>query len=226
VVPREGDPLGAEGPYFGDSGVSIQATWYNAGKSILALDSRSPRDRVPVLELVASADILIHDWPPGGPAFPPEELRAWNPRLVEVAVTPMGDEGPWAGLVTNDLIANALCGSASVTGSLETPPLNGYGNQSHHTVGMYAAICSLAALRAARSTRQPIRVDLSAHEALVSCTEQVLMQWFFEGNWPTRVAQRQGSLHWSGAYEVYPSATGQESWSRPRSGSRTCSYRG
>ncbi|MGH2610786.1 MAG: CoA transferase, partial [Tepidiformaceae bacterium] len=133
----------------------------------------------------------------------------WNPRLVEVSVTAMGEGGPWAGLVTNDLVANALCGSASVTGNEETPPLNGYGHQSHHTVGMYAAICALAALRAARATRQPIRVDLSAHEALVSCTEQVLMQWFFEGSWSTRIAQRQGSLHWSTAYEVYPSATGE-----------------
>ncbi|HEX6031269.1 MAG TPA: CoA transferase, partial [Tepidiformaceae bacterium] len=67
----------------------------------------------------------------------------------------------------------------------------------------------LAARRAAKLTGEAQHVDLSAHEALVSCTEQVLMQWFFPGPWPSRVAQRQGSLHWSGAYEVYPSKTGE-----------------
>ena len=84
----------------------------------------------------------------------------------------------------NDLVANALCGAASVTGEAGAPPLNGYGNQTHHTAGLYAAICALAAWRAADVTGTPQHVDLSEHEALVSCTEQVLMQWFFQAGWP------------------------------------------
>ena len=117
----------------------------------------------------------------------------------------MGLSGPWAGMKTNDLVANALSGAASVTGNAETPPLTGYGNQTYHTVGLYAAICALAAVRAARATGEAQHVDLSAHEALISCTEQVLMQWFFPGGtWGTPIAARQGSLHWSTAYEIYP----------------------
>ncbi|MGH7751323.1 MAG: CoA transferase, partial [Gemmatimonadales bacterium] len=128
---------------------------------------------------------------------------------MHVSVTPMGASGPWASYAINDLVANSLCGSASVTGNPDTPPISGYGNQSHHTVGMYVAICALAGLRVARGSGEAQRVEVSAHEALVTCTEQVLMQWFFDGTWGTRTAQRQGSLHWSRAYEVYPSATGE-----------------
>ncbi|MBI5947099.1 MAG: CoA transferase [Chloroflexi bacterium] len=209
VVPPPGDPLASEPPFFGGSGVSIQETWYNAGKRVVAIDLASGAGRGRLLGLLAEADVLIEDWAPGGGPFTDAELGATNPRLVRVSVTPMGVGGPWERLVVNDLVANALSGSASVTGNAATPPISGYGNQSHNTVGLYAAICALAGLRRARVTGQGTHADLSAHEALVSCTEQVLMQWFFPtgANWP-QVARRQGSLHWSGAYEVYEGRTG------------------
>ncbi len=209
VVPPSGDPLDSEPPFFGDSRVSIQSTWYNAGKRLASIDLGTAAGRGHLLGLVAAADILIEDWPPARPPLTAQELRASNPALAHVSVTPMGLDGPLSGLRVNDLVANALCGAASVTGAPETPPLSGYGNQTYHTVGLYAAICALAARRAARATGRYQHVDLSAHEALVSCTEQVLMQWFFpEGAWKSPIAPRLGSLHWSRAYEVYPAETG------------------
>jgi crotonobetainyl-CoA:carnitine CoA-transferase CaiB-like acyl-CoA transferase len=209
VVPPEGDPLAAEPPFFGSTGVSIQSTFYNAGKRTVRLDLADPLQREQLRALIAAADVLIEDWPPGAPVFTAAELRAVNPRLAHVAVTPMGQDGPWRDWRVNDLAANALCGSAWVTGDPASPPISGYGNQSYHTVGLYAAVLALAAARYARLTGRGIHVDLSAHEALVTCTEQVLMQWFFpNGTWGTPIARRQGSLHWSGAYEVYPARDG------------------
>lgn len=203
VVPPSGDPLEGEPPFFGNSDQSIQAAWYNAGKRVVTLDVTTAEGRAQLVTLVAGTDILIEDWAPGHAPLTAEELHGANGSLVRVSVTAMGLDGPLSQLTTNDLVANALSGSASVTGNAETPPITGYGNQSYHTVGLYAAICALAALRAARATDEVQHVDLSAHEALVSCTEQVLMQWFFpEGTWHDAVAKRQGSLHWSTAYEV------------------------
>ncbi|GMV84652.1 MAG: putative CoA-transferase [Dehalococcoidia bacterium] len=209
IVPPSGDPLAGEPPFLGAGGPSIQETWYNAGKLTLTLDPGTRSGRAAFLRLVRAADILVEDWPPGAAPFAPGELEDANPALTRVSVTPMGLDGPLAGWKVNDLVANALCGSASVTGNASTPPLSGYGNQSHHTVGLYVAVCALAAHRAARATGTFQHVDLSAHEALVSCTEQVLMEWFFpDGTWKTSIAPRQGSLHWSGAYEVYTAADG------------------
>ncbi len=209
VVPPSGDPLASEPPFFGAKGPSIQATWYNAGKRVLALDLESANGKAELLRLVAAADILIEDWDPAAPPVPGDALVEANSALTRVSVTPMGLDGPLAGWHVNDLVANALSGSASVTGNASTSPISGYGNQSHHTVGLYAAVCALAAHRAAKASRGFQHVDLSAHEALVSCTEQVLMEWFFpDGVWKTNIARRQGSLHWSGAYEVYTAADG------------------
>ena len=204
-----GDLLNFEGPFFQGTSSSIQATWYNAGKRLHPLQLSTEHGREELLALVAGCDILIEDWSPGSPPFQADDLRAANAALVHVSVTPMGLDGPLAHWRVNDLVANALSGAASVTGSSSTPPISGFGNQSHHTVGLYAAICALAAHRAARLTGEYQHVDLSAHEALVSCTEQVLMEWFFpNGPWKNQIAPRQGSLHWSNAYEVYPGADG------------------
>lgn len=209
IVPPSGDPLASEPPFFGHGGPSVQEAWYHAGKSTLALDLRSADGRAAFLRLVSSADILVEDWSPAEAPFGPAELEQANLGLTRVSVTPMGLDGPLAGWRVNDLVANAMCGSASVTGNASTPPLTGYGNQAYHTVGLYAAVCALAAHRAARATGRFQHVDLSAHEAMVSCTEQVLMEWFFpDGVWKTSIAPRQGSLHWSGAYEVYTAADG------------------
>jgi len=209
VVPPTGDPLAAEPPFFGATGPSIQAAWYNAGKRVLTLDLESAAGRAEFLRLVAGAGILIEDWEPDRAVVAHADLEEANPTLTRVSVTPMGLDGPLAGWRVNDLVANAMSGSASVTGNASTPPISGYGNQSHHTVGLYVAVCALAAHRAAEASGSFQHVDLSAHEALVSCTEQVLMQWFFpEGVWKTNLARRQGSLHWSGAYEVYTAADG------------------
>lgn len=204
VVPEGGDTLAKEPPFFADSGISIQETWYNAGKRTMALDLHDEAGARRLLALARGADVLIEDWPPGAPPVSRDALETANPGLAHISVTPMGEDGPLAGWHVNDLVANALSGSASVTGNAASGPLSGYGNQSHHTAGLYAAICALAARRAARTSGQYQHVDLSAHEALVSCTEQVLLEWFFpEGPWKTAIAPRQGSLHWSGAYEVY-----------------------
>lgn len=210
IVPPTGDPLEAEPPYFATSGVSIQEAWYNAGKRTVALDLAAPAGRGQLRAMLEGCDILIEDWAPGQALLSATDVEAAGV-AVHLSVTSFGQQGPWAHYRTNDLVANALSGSASVTGDATTPPLSGYGNQSHHTVGFFAAICALAALRAAGAGKGHQRVDLSAHEALVSCTEQVLMQWFFPeaGNWTTRVAERMGSLHWSKAYEVYTGRDGK-----------------
>lgn len=210
IVPTAGDPLDAEPPFAGESGLSLQATFYNVGKRVVALDLDTPEGRARFLALVAAADMLIEDWTPGAEPIGTGALLAAAPRLVRVSVTPFGRTAPqqWA---TNDLVANALSGAASVTGNAETPPLTGWGNQTAHTSGLYAAAFALASLRAARATGEAQHVDMSVHEALVSCTEQVLMEWFLRGPWGPAgtIAPRQGALHWSGAYEIYPGATGQ-----------------
>lgn len=204
IIPPGGDPLADEPPFIGTSGVSIQATWYNLGKRTLTLDLNTGEDRAQLERLLAGTDILIDEW--NSDDDPAAGATTRHQALVRVSVTHAGYDGPT--VVTSDIVANALCGSASVTGDVHTPPLTGYGNQTHHTLALYAGICALVGLYGQRATGHGVHVDLCGQEALASCTEQVLMQWFHEGFWE-RVARRQGSLHWTRAYAVYPDRHGQ-----------------
>ena len=88
VVPPSGDALEQEPPFFGESGVSIQATWYNAGKRVVELDLGSEGSRA----LLAEADLLIEDWRGDDAPVDGETLQKAFPKLVRLSVTPMGAE--------------------------------------------------------------------------------------------------------------------------------------
>ena len=126
IVPPGGDPLAAEPPFFGDSAVSIQETWYNLGKRAVALDLTSLAGREALVGLLAGADILLEDWAPGAEPLSAREFQAG---LVRVSLTHAGCNVPR--LHANDLVGNALSGGASVTGDASTAPITGYGNQTY-----------------------------------------------------------------------------------------------
>ncbi|HSD11571.1 MAG TPA: CoA transferase, partial [Candidatus Binatia bacterium] len=133
------------------------------------------------------------------------DLEPLNPRLVQVSLTPFGRSGPRADWQTSDLVASALGGVLSVTGTPDAP-LAGWGRQAFNTAGFFAAISGLAALYVAQRTGRGQHVDLSLHECVAACTEQVMMYWFFQSVFAAMgrpaVAPRQGALHWSGLYDV------------------------
>ncbi len=202
------DPFAVEAPFLAN-GKSIPGLWYQLGKRVVQVDPA--KETAEFERLLAGADILIEDWIPGSAPIDSGHLQQLNPGLVRISVTPFGRHGPWSEYRTTDLVANALSGAASVTGTKDTPPINGFGNQTYSTTGMYAAICALAGLRGTKATGRGVRIDLSAHEALATCTEQVLMEWFFPSGpaWKTAIAPRQGALHWSNAYDVFPAKDGR-----------------
>lgn len=208
LTARGTDNFSTDPPFAGESQESIDGLVYNACKRLVELPSVAEAVEA-FVNLANEADLAIVSRNAFDGALL-GRLTSCN-RLTRVVIHPFGHEGPWSPFKSSELVSNALSGAASVTGNAETPPLNGHGNQAAHTVGMYAAIVGLAAWRIARAGLNPPLVDLNAHEALVSCTEQVLMQWFFpeNGPWQSPVAQRQGSLHWTRAYEVYPARDGR-----------------
>jgi crotonobetainyl-CoA:carnitine CoA-transferase CaiB-like acyl-CoA transferase len=184
--------------------------WYDVGTRRAPLDLDSAEGQRAFRDLAARAELLIETELPGRLAalgLDYADLRLLNPRLVHVSLTPFGREGPRAGWQTSDLVSAAFGGVLSVTGEPEQP-LNSWGRQSFNVGGFFAAIVGLAGVYAARSNGQGQQIDLSLHECVSTCTEQVLMFWFFRHLLPVAIAPRQASLHWSGAYEVMPCTDG------------------
>ena len=130
------------------------------------------------------------------------QLVAANPALVQVSLTPFGRTGPRADWQTSDLVAGAMCGALSISGTPDHA-VGAWGRQNFNLASTMACICGLAGLHSARETGRGQHVDLSLHEMMTTSIENLFFQWWFPDLLPiSQRALRQGSLHWLGAYVV------------------------
>jgi crotonobetainyl-CoA:carnitine CoA-transferase CaiB-like acyl-CoA transferase len=158
---------------------------YNVGKRSAVVDDEQLRD------VVRSADVVVHTLRAAeardrGLDF--AALSALNPRLMVCAVTPFGQDGPWADYLADDLVLMALGGSMAACGysplpdrTYDTPPLACYGDQAWHTASTYAAIAVLGALMWRADSDSGQFIDVSAHECSASMTEWHLMNYLCTG---------------------------------------------
>ena len=92
---------------------------YNRNKRSVTLDLASADGRARFLELVAGADFLFEDAGPGemtARGLGWEQLREVKPRLVYVATTPFGQDGPYSGHAATDLTLAAMGGMMALNG--------------------------------------------------------------------------------------------------------------
>ena len=118
IEPKKiGDPMRMLGSQKG--GISGLFHNCNRGKQSLALDLKTQSGQDIVSKLAQDADILIHNYRPGVMdrlGLGSETLRAQNPRLIYVAVTGFGIEGPLAGAPAYDPVVQGLAGFTHVQG--------------------------------------------------------------------------------------------------------------
>ncbi|MDH4075215.1 MAG: CoA transferase [Acidimicrobiia bacterium] len=204
------------GPMPGRAGAwgGVLDWWFDAAKLPVAaadLDLDTDDGRAAYRRLAAAADLVIESAPAGWLAergVDHADLTPHNRRLTQVSVTPFGRTGPWAAWQGSDLVNGALGGVLSITG-LPDVPLNSWGSQNWNFAGFAAAIAGLAGVMGARRTGRGQLVDLSAHEVVTGSIENLFMQYLYDDLLPLpKRAQRQGSLHWLGAYQVVPARTG------------------
>ena len=96
------------------------------GRRRLALDLKAPGAAATVLDLLASADVLVEGFRPGVMerlGLGPEPCRARNPRLVYARMTGWGQTGPLAGRAGHDINYLAVAGALEPLGPAGGPPL-------------------------------------------------------------------------------------------------------
>ncbi|MEU8132242.1 CoA transferase [Streptodolium elevatio] len=133
------------------------------GKAVRALDDLSAAARDGALR---TADLLVED----GRLADAEiaALRAANPALVVVSITPYGRTGPHAGRPATEFTLQASCGSTGGRGLAGEEPLQAGGHIGEWVSGGYAAVAGLAAAHAARRTGQGDHADVSMLECMAS----------------------------------------------------------
>jgi len=168
VEPPEGCEARRQGPRMADvaeAESSLQFFAYNRNKRSIVLDLADPPDVETFLALVATADFVFESGPPGaltpyGLGF--EDLRAAQPRIVHVQITPFGSDGPYADYAATDLVVASLGGPVSVQGDPDHPPVRVTVPQVWRHAGGEAAVAALVAHARMRATGAAQFVDVSA----------------------------------------------------------------
>jgi len=160
----QGDPMRYIGTNKGgDSGLFANC---NRGKEALRLDLKAAEGARVVARLAETADVLISNYRPGvldRYGLGSEALRQANPRLIYVAITGFGREGPMSGAPAYDPVVQAQAGVAAVQGT-EHPAF--IRNLVCDKITAYTACQALtAALYQRERTGEGQHIDLSMMDA-------------------------------------------------------------
>lgn len=163
---------------------ALQYAVSNRGKVRVALDLDSAAGRERFLELVKTADFLFENGPPGLTAergLGWERLQAVNPQLVYVATTPFGQDGPYAGYRTTDLILAAMGGMMALNGDPDRPPVRVTVPQCWHHAAAESAVGALVAHHLRERTGVGRFVDVSVQAAVFWTGLQAMIAHAIQG---------------------------------------------
>ena len=168
----------------------------NAGKRGVTVDFDSADGRERLLDLAASADVVLDNHPLGwlerlGAGY--EALAARRESAILARITPFGDWGPYADYAAGDLSlfhlsANAHGMLGPVADPNAEPPIRAGGSQAEQVAGMATATAALAALFRLRMSGRGCHIVLSAFEAVATQAIAGLANIAFGGDAPTRQA--------------------------------------
>ncbi len=214
VEPPEGDATRGYGPPWvtanDGSGDRVAAYFLavNRNKRSIRIDLRQEEGVEIARRLVARSDVLIENFRPGRMSklgLDDSHLAALNPKLVHLAITGYGPDGPDAAKPGYDFIAQAVGGLMSVTGY--SPEDGGSPTKvgvaiSDIVTGLLGAIGVLAAQRSGEGQR----IDISLLEATLATLINQAQNAFVTGEQPGR----RGNAHPNIVpYETFETADGE-----------------
>jgi crotonobetainyl-CoA:carnitine CoA-transferase CaiB-like acyl-CoA transferase len=206
-------------PYFNGESAAFIAV--NRNKYGIALDIRTPAGKEILWRLIATSDVLVENFRPGTMErleFGYEQVHARYPRLVYCSISGFGHTGPERERGGFDMVAQAMSGVMSVTGSPEEPAKVGV-PISDLNAGLFASHALLAALFARTRSGEGQFIETSLFESALAYTIWESNEYWATGKAPKRL----GTAHRIAApYQVFPTANGwiaigaanQRNWER------------
>ena len=196
--PGSGDDTRGWGPPFVQPEQGERESTYflstNRNKESITLDLKDDADKATLTELLRRADVLLENFRPGTLArlgFGTDVLAALNPRLVTLAISGFGHDGPEGGRAGYDQIAQGEAGLMSLTGSGPDDPQRVGVPIGDLLAGMYGAYGVLAALLERERTGRGQVVRTSLLAAVVGVHAFQGTAWTVAG----QVGRAQGNHH-------------------------------
>jgi crotonobetainyl-CoA:carnitine CoA-transferase CaiB-like acyl-CoA transferase len=180
IEPPGGDPFRLMPPFAGDVSASFRA--FNRGKDVREVDLHDPQGQQQVAELVADADVFVHNWGPGkaeARGLDAARLGARNPWLVYAQAS------GWSGLLGadpplgTDYVIQAYTGLGDPLTPAHQPPAPSLFTLTDMMGALTVSEGILAALVLRERTHQGYRVEgslLSGGLALQAHTLEALAE--------------------------------------------------
>jgi crotonobetainyl-CoA:carnitine CoA-transferase CaiB-like acyl-CoA transferase len=178
------------------NGLASYFVWLNRSKESLTLDLKAPAAQDILLQLLAEADVFVHNLAPGAVerlGFGAARLRERLPRLIQCGISGYGESGPYAQKKAYDLLIQCETGVLSVTGTPETPTKVGI-SIADIAAGMYAYSGILLSLYHRERTGMGASFEVSLFEALGEWMAQPAYFSAYSGSPPPRSGASHASI--------------------------------
>jgi itaconate CoA-transferase len=150
------------------NGQSSHFVWLNRSKESLTLDVKHPEVLGVLRQLLAKADVFVHNLAPGAVdrlGLGSAVLTESYPRLITCQISGYGSGGPFEDKRAYDLLIQSEVGLLSITGTSESPSKVGIA-VADIAAGMYAFSGILTALYTRERTGRGAVLEVSLFDAL------------------------------------------------------------
>lgn len=205
--PDGGDMVRSSAPFV--DGESSNFIRLNRNKRSLAVDLKHARGNEIFVRLARTADVVVENLRPGAMArlgLNYARLKEVNPRLVYVAASGWGQDGPLAQLSGLDIMAQARSGLMSITGEPNGGPVKVGVPICDLVCALYGALAAVSALAARERTGRGQLIDVSLFESAMSLAVWEAGKYFATGEVPVR----HGSAHQNSA--PYQAIRAEDGW--------------
>lgn len=174
VEPAGGECGRSMPPFFMDDAHPEKSLFFlltNLNKRGITLNLETPQGADIFKKLARDADVVVETFPPGYLAslgLDHASLERENSGLVMTSITPFGQTGPYRDYKGEELVAYAMSGIMSISGTTDREPLKHGGFQAQYEAGFNGALITLFTLLLRDVTGAGQHVDVSIQEVVAS----------------------------------------------------------
>ena len=196
--------------YVSDVMIEGESTIFHAinrNKQSYAADLKDADDLEKVKQLLAKADVMIHNFRPGvmdrlGLDY--ETVKKINPSIVYAEISGYGNEGPWRDLPGQDLLLQAASGLTWLSNNSDENPTPMGVAVVDIMAGTHIAQGILATLYKRSSSGEGALVQVSMFESVLDFQFEVLTCYYNDGKQlPIRSAINSGHAYVAAPYGIY-----------------------
>lgn len=196
--------------YVSDVMIEGESTIFHAinrNKQSYAADLKNEDDLEKVKQLLAKADVMMHNFRPGvmeriGLDY--QAVKSVNPGIIYAEVSGYGTEGPWKDLPGQDLLLQAASGLTWLSNNNDESPTPMGIAVVDIMAGTHIAQGILAALYQRGINGEGALVQVSMFESILDFQFEVLTCYYNDGNQlPVRSAINSGHAYVAAPYGIY-----------------------